>query len=327
MSQSPLVSIIIPTFNRAGILPLAVRSVLAQTHRPLELVVVNDGSQDDTLSVLESMTAEIQAAGVTHQFVTRENGGLARARGTGADAATGDYFGYLDDDDSFDPRKTELQMQALQSSGAGAVCCYLTKIEPDRQERHPAPPKRLLSGNDPAAYVRGESYAHINSMLIARELWPKVGPFDPELKVSQDVEWCARLVHLTSFCAVELELGRYEFNPAAVSRVNSMDDLIRRDQFFELVLRKIRERNSARPNWNEQAWQDRIATDFDQFVKHLLYAGRLKEAREKWSWAMDATNGHARLTATRRKLRKAWWLGLIGRSLKHPKFGDQAVRM
>jgi len=321
----PLVSIIIPTFNRAGLLPAAVRSVLAQTWRPLELVVVNDGSTDNTLEVLAGLEPEIRAADVKPNFVTRENGGLARARGTGADAATGDYFGYLDDDDSFDPRKTELQVQRLQATGADAACCYLTKVTADGQERHPAPPKQLPTGKNPAAYVRGDAYAHINSMLIARGLWQKLGPFDPELKVSQDVEWCARLVHEATFCAVEEELGRYEFNPAAVSRVGTLDDLIRRDQFFELVLHKVRERNHARPNWDEQAWRDRVAVDYDQFVKHLLYAGRRAEARAKWQWAMQATGEHAKLKKTARKLRKAWWLGLIGKRLKHPK-GD-AFRM
>ncbi|MBE7492507.1 MAG: glycosyltransferase family 2 protein [Planctomycetes bacterium] len=326
-TASPTVSIIIPTFNRANLLPAAVRSVLAQTWRPLELVVVNDGSTDSTPGVLATLEPEIRAAGVTPNFVTRENGGLARARGTGADAATGDWFGYLDDDDSFDPRKTELQVRALLASGADAACCFLTRVTPEGSERHPAPPKRLLTGKNPAAYVRGETYAHINSMLVPRRLWPEIGPFDPELKVSQDVEWCARLAHLASFCAVEQELGRYEYNPNAVSRVSSLDDLIRRDHFFELVLRKTRERNHTRPNWDEQAWRDRVANDFDQFTKHLLYAGRLDEARVKWRWAMDATGGHTVLRKTARKLRKARWLGLFGLRLKHPKFGDQAVRM
>lgn len=327
LAQSPRVSVIIPTFNRAAILPAAVRSVLAQTYRPLELVIVDDGSKDNTQEVLAGMDAEIRACGVTPNFVTRENGGLARARGTGADAATGDYFGYLDDDDSFDPRKTQLQVDALHATGADAACCFLTKVTPDGTERHPAHPKRLLTGKDPAAYVCGESYAHINSMLISRKLWPELGPFDPELKVSQDVEWCARLAHVATFCAVDEELGRYEFNPAAVSRVSSMDDLIRRDHYFELVLRKIRERNHQRPNWDEQAWRDRVATDLDQFVKHLLYAGRISDAREKWQWAMQATGGHAKLKKTARKLRKAWWLGLIGRRLKHPKFEGDSIRM
>ncbi len=133
MSQAPLVSIIIPTFNRAGLLPAAVRSVLAQTWRPLELVVVNDGSTDNTQEVLSALEPEARSANVAHKFITKENGGVCRARNAGVDAASGDYFGFLDDDDSFDPRKTELQVAALKASHADAACCYVTKVTADGQ--------------------------------------------------------------------------------------------------------------------------------------------------------------------------------------------------
>ena len=107
--------------------------------------------------------------------------------------------------------------------------------------------------------------------------------------------------------------------------MNSLEGLIRRDEFQALMLTLVRERNAARANWDEQAWRHRVVLDWDQFIKHLLYAGRVAEAREKWRWAVQAVGRHAKLRRLRSKLRKAWWLGLIGKRLKHPK-GD-AFRM
>jgi glycosyltransferase involved in cell wall biosynthesis len=322
------VSIIIPTYNRAALLPRAVRSVLAQDYRPLELVIVNDGSTDHTGDAITGMEAEIRGAGVELQVVHQANAGLAEARNAGTRAATGDFFGYLDDDDTFYPHKTRVQAAKLKETGADACCAYLLKMLPGGNQRHPGPKKRLLTGLDPAAYVRGTAYAHLNSMLIAQRLWPEVGDFDPELRISQDVEWCARLAHVATFCAVEEELGTWEFTPDAVSRVNSLDGLIRRDGFLEQVLLKMRERNRGRANWDDEAWRERAARDFDQMVKHLLYAGRVKDARERWRIAHGQVGAHPVLARTRRTVRKAGVLALIGRRMRHPKFDSpDDVRM
>ena len=315
-----LVSMIIPTYNRSKLLRRAVESVLAQTYRPLELVVVDDGSSDDTPAVLESLRPAVEAAGVKATFVRKPNGGLGRARQAGVEASSGRWFGWLDDDDTIASTKTAKQVARLLETGADACCCYLTHVTATGRDRHPSGKKTLLTGLNPAAYLRGTMYAHINSMLIRRDLFAAVGEFDPDLRLSQDVEWCARLAHIATFCAVEEELGVWDYNPGAATRVNSIDDLIRRDGFQEQVCLRMRDRNQHRPNWDQQAWIERVARDFDQFVKHILYAGRIPEARQKWELAMQATGGHPILSRTRRKIRKARWLALLGLRLQHPKF-------
>lgn len=319
-----LVSIVIPTYNRAELLPVSVRSVIAQTYRPLELVVVNDGSKDNTPEIMNGLEQEAQAAGIQTRFVHQDNGGLATARRVGAEAATGDYFGYLDDDDTIEPEKIARQVAELQRTGADCCCCYLLKITPTGTERHPNEKKKLMTGVNPGDYVAGRSYAHINSLLIARRLWNEVGGFDPDLKIAEDVEWVARLTHVAKFCAVEEVLGRYEFTEEALSRADSLEEVIEQDRSMEKALLRIRERNKDRENWDEVSWRQRVADVFDEIVKHLLYAGRRSEAAEKWRWAMRATGGHEKLKRTRRKLRKARWLALVGKRLRHPKFSDHA---
>ena len=78
--MSPLVSAIICTYNRAQLLPRAIEAILAQTHRPLQLIVINDGSKDGTPEVLQQFDGVVRQRGVEPVFVSQENTGLARAR-------------------------------------------------------------------------------------------------------------------------------------------------------------------------------------------------------------------------------------------------------
>ncbi|MCZ7606475.1 MAG: glycosyltransferase [Planctomycetota bacterium] len=125
-----LVSVIIPTFNRAARMPVAVRSVLAQTWRPLEIVVVDDGSPDDTPQVLRGLEPEVTAAGAIPRFIRQQNGGAAGARNTGMKAATGQWIAFLDDDDRWYPHKLAAQMARLAETGADACSAVALLVEP-----------------------------------------------------------------------------------------------------------------------------------------------------------------------------------------------------
>jgi glycosyltransferase involved in cell wall biosynthesis len=106
----PLVSTIIPVFNRTAMLREAVASVLGQTWRPIEVIIVDDSSTDDTPAVIEELASrhpEVRA-------VRRPNGGPGLARETGRLAARGDFIQYLDSDDLLLTRKFELQVRALE---------------------------------------------------------------------------------------------------------------------------------------------------------------------------------------------------------------------
>lgn len=107
-----LVSILIPVFNRAAMLREAVASVLAQTHRPIEILIVDDGSTDDTSATADELGRE--HADVIRVF-HRPNGGAGAARETARTAIRGDFVQHLDSDDLLLPRKLELQVAALRA--------------------------------------------------------------------------------------------------------------------------------------------------------------------------------------------------------------------
>ena len=129
----PLVTVIIATYNRASIVPRAVRSVQAQTRRDWKLLVVDDASPDDTESAIRSFEDDR-----IHYIRASENGGASRARNIGLDRAQGRYIAFLDDDDEWLPKKLERQIQAVESSDlerVGAVICgrVVRNIDGDRK--------------------------------------------------------------------------------------------------------------------------------------------------------------------------------------------------
>lgn len=275
--MNALVSVIVPTYNRAQIVVRALDSVLEQTWRPIELIVVNDGSPDDTAQVLEAARSRAIAAGVAPRFISKPNGGAASARNAGLRAATGEYIAFLDDDDLWRPQKLERQLAAMRDSGADACCCFVSR-HGGRHKRSPASEEALLRGRDAARFVSRAAYAHITSIVFKAALCKAVGEFDESLRVYEDEEWKARLVHEASFAAVPEELATYTFSEQSLTRFTGAEAAEKRDRDFMRHLNLIRERCHSRAGWSEQAWKERAAHVYDECAKHLLYRGELKGA-------------------------------------------------
>ncbi len=103
--QQPLVSVIVPVYNGARFLRAALESVFAQTYRPIEVFVVDDGSADDSGVIAQSFP-EVR-------YIRQENQGVAAARNNGIEAARGEFFAFLDQDDLWTPEKLRLQIEHL----------------------------------------------------------------------------------------------------------------------------------------------------------------------------------------------------------------------
>src|SRR5438270_9033082 len=135
----PLVTTIIPVFNRPVMLREAVASVLAQTHRPIEIVIVDDGSTDDTAAVAEVLARE-HAPLVRAEHVEHRGPGLARE--AGRQIARGEFIQHLDSDDVLLPRKFELQVAALRNAPECGAAYGRTRLRRADGSVEPAPWKR-----------------------------------------------------------------------------------------------------------------------------------------------------------------------------------------
>lgn len=125
--DTPLVSVILPVYNGESFVGQAIESALSQTWRNLEIIVVDDGSTDQTLSVLEVYAARDPRVRITRQ----PNGGVARARNRGLAEARGEFIAPLDADDLWEPTKIEQQVRRMIEAGAqtGLVYCWWVWID------------------------------------------------------------------------------------------------------------------------------------------------------------------------------------------------------
>lgn len=114
MPATSLVSIIVPVYNAERYLPYCVDSILNQTHRNLEIILVDDGSTDSSPAICDEYAASDPRVVTIHQ----SNGGIAKAQNAGLDTASGDYIAFADNDDILDTRNIELLLHALETTGA-----------------------------------------------------------------------------------------------------------------------------------------------------------------------------------------------------------------
>ncbi len=169
-------TVIMPTYNRGPLLEAAVRSVLAQSHRALELIVVDDGSTDDTRDRLEAFSGDARL-----RVIWNEHAGVSAARNAGLAAASGDYVFYLDSDNTWTPDHVKLMLVGLRATGtdcAYAASCIVTETGALRGYRgEPFDWDACLAAN----------YIDMNVLAHRAELYDECGGFDPDLR--RMVDW------------------------------------------------------------------------------------------------------------------------------------------
>ncbi len=180
------VAVVIPAFNRADLLPETLRSVLAQTRRADEIIVVDDGSSDDT--------AEIAAAfsGVT--VIRQSNAGESAARNHAIQAARSEWVAFLDSDDIWRENKLEVQMAALeQSPGYDACTCNALELE-HSGSKGTMPPSNLPPSDQIGPGLRGSLRLPPGTVVVRRQLLLDLGGFDTTLRYAEDWDLWLRLV-------------------------------------------------------------------------------------------------------------------------------------
>lgn len=238
--QSPLVSVVIPTHNRAPIICDAVRSALAQTYRDVEVVVVDDGSTDNTLEVLEERFGRDPRVRV----ISRQQGGVAAARNSGIAEARGEYLAFLDSDDTWLPWKLELQVGCMERDrDLGMTWTDLAAVDANgvvserylrrmyrnirnRRLRDVFERRTSLGSTAPATrpdLARAPVYAgdifttmlfgsivHTSTVVIRATVSDKVGGFDQSLRPNgEDFDFHLRTAEITEVGFIDLPTIHY----------------------------------------------------------------------------------------------------------------------
>jgi glycosyltransferase involved in cell wall biosynthesis len=226
----PTVSVVIPTFNSASLVTLAVDSALAQTAPPAEVIVVDDGSTDDT-------RRQVSAYGDRVVYLHQPNRGVAAARNLGLRRATCEFIAFLDADDLWHPRKLELQLAAMTAEPDLALLGTARTpwpLDPSLPVAGPATIRRV-----PWRDLAVKNYLTASSVLARRAALQRAGEFDTTLQGPEDYDLWLRIAEVAAVANLDLPLTGYRVVPGSLSQqATRMRDGMRR------ILRKLDDRNA-----------------------------------------------------------------------------------
>jgi glycosyltransferase involved in cell wall biosynthesis len=226
----PRVSVVVPTYNQARFIAATVESALAQTYPDVEIIVVDDGSTDDTQAVLSAYRDSVHC-------IHQQNRGLAGARNTGFLASRGDYLLFLDSDDLIHPDKLAAHVSVLEAEpGFGLVYSAWRQISPDGTqvlgEVRPNRQGQLLK-----ELLLRRFFFFASAAVLRRECIEQVGLFDESLRWSEDADMWLRLARAGyAFGYIDRPLLHYRIHAesmtASISPAQVRGWLAGLDKFF-----------------------------------------------------------------------------------------------
>lgn len=312
--MSPLISIIMPAYNSAAFIAESIQSVRSQTWQEWELIIVDDGSTDETAKVVK----EFAAADRRIKYIYQTNQRQAHARNTGIRHASGDLIAFLDNDDLWLPRKLELQWQVIDETRADLVFSngfvFLDDDTTNESQDFPIVTGHY-TGQEMLDLKVIRNRIPVLTVLVRRELLMAAGGFDVDERYwgSDDYElWC-RLAHGgATFFGMKERLARYRVHGAAMT--------IRQSSRLELSQYNIAVKYAPLSRLDARTQRERLTQAYRRIIGALLAEGnqaealaRLPELRrlDSWGWksvglrliARRAPRHYTRLQNINRRLR------------------------
>ncbi len=265
MSDTPLVSVVTATYNMGRYVREAVDSVLAQDWPALEVIVVDDGSTDDTAAALAAYEGEPRV-----RVIRQANAGQTAAKNAGLRAARGAYVGFCDADNAWLPGKLARQVPLLEAAPAAAVA-YGDIVLMDSDGRPlPAPPVRRHGGRI-TRHLLLENFVTFNTALVRRRVLEELGGFDASLRMAIDYDLWLRISTRWEFLYLPEPLARYRIWGGQMSH--------RTDERFANFLRLFERFLAAHPDCVTPAEARRAwAVNYAQRGRSLAERGRRREA-------------------------------------------------
>jgi glycosyltransferase involved in cell wall biosynthesis len=256
--MTPLVSAIIPAYNRESTIARSVNSALAQTYGNIEVIVVDDGSRDGTVQTLRQFGNQILV-------LQQENGGPSLARNLGASRARGAVLAFLDSDDEWLPDKIEKQVRMMQAYGPSMPCCICNAAYTDGHEPSgrtsfalaglATPFERAILEN-PLAVLTTTFLLFNQVAAIRREAFEQVGGFNAKLRLMEDYELSLRLATLGPWGVLREPLVLKHEDTEGIGVATMKDELkhlAAQENVFECIL--------ANPQLQQPAIRDPIAAE------------------------------------------------------------------
>lgn len=223
MTTHPKISVIIPCFNAEKYIAAAIRSVLAQNWPNLEIMVVDDGSSDNSAELVRNIFPEVR-------LIQQANQGVAAARNNGIAQAQGEWIAFLDADDIWLPGKLQAQHQQLISVPDARMSYTAWQVWTSTE---PAPPPKYIAAligrsGDTQAWsgATGWVYTQLlldcvvwtSTVLAHRSVFEQVGTFDPTLRIGEDYDLWLRASRVTQILRVPAPYALYRMHPASITK-------------------------------------------------------------------------------------------------------------
>jgi glycosyltransferase involved in cell wall biosynthesis len=257
--MAPLVSVIIPTYNREKIITRAIDSVFAQTYQDFEIIVLDDGSQDNTKAVVEGYGTKV------HYFY-QNNKGIAGARNAGMHQAAGEYIAFLDSDDYWLPGKLERQMALFSEHPEyGMAACQCGSVQIDgtyREKNRPGKSGWILYD------LFNKNFIRTSSAVITRTCLEKVGGFDEALREGEEYDYWLRI-------AAEFAVGF--INEPLTVYVDNTDGMSTDSLTGRLHRLKVLEKNYLKKKIPLHMYRRRIADTCHYIGRHYIEKGNRPE--------------------------------------------------
>lgn len=293
----PTISVVIPVYNRFDRLKYAVESVLYQTLPVSEVILVDDGSIDETPEVLPRYIAENAAWRERVRYFHQENQGPNVARNAGIAQAKGEWLAFNDNDDLWLPQKLEWQFRALEKFSGQCEACITdawfmnnpsmkTTLFQLTGKRHTEPigiiedPLKYMLEKDP---VLGLHPVWLQNLVCRTDLVRRVGGFDPKLRFGDDDDFAFWLGCETKFCFVNLPMVLIDRTPPAQRHIGASQNWDNQDFRLQMAQYRFEKRlrvNGSLPVGIRETVRGDLAAVHSGWANWFLHKGQYREARE-----------------------------------------------
>lgn len=258
MEQTQLVSVIVPLYNAEKYIEETMESILNQTYKNIEIVIVDDGSKDQSSSIVKNFKKKYPEQ---IQYILQENQGVSVARNTGIENANGEYISFLDSDDLWHSTKIEKQIESMHKNNMKACYCGFMNFYEETGEKVENT-TNFVKGNMTKAFLTHQVFAQTSTWIFKKSIVLNHNiRFTPGCSWGEDLEFLFKLMSVTNVCYVDEYLTYY--------RILSGGSLSSNYKDYELKTTKELEVFNRMKDWIHNKSKDLITNDSTELIEIL----------------------------------------------------------
>lgn len=271
--KSPVISVILPTYNCANFLPHSIQSILSQTYNSYEIIVVDDGSTDNTKEVLNPFMQRI------NYIKLEQNKGLPAARNIGIKSAQGKYIAFIDADDIWLPEKLQTDIEYLETyPEISMVYSKHINIGENGRPIDGDTRKRLPSGNIFIQLFSEQNFIITSSVVVKKDVFETTGLLDEQLFNCQDWDMWLRIAFYFKAAGINKTLVKYRHNPHSLSK--NRNNVLK---YQKAIIDKTYNNFKGKENGiNGKLYKKRLALHYAKVGRYYLRIGDKSMAKENF---------------------------------------------